>query len=219
MQEEREILRKAAVFFAADGPISLKYKAIEKMSAHHAVSVLCRVLGVQRSGFYAWRRGPSAHDRRDVELTDTIRKIFVDSRCTYGAPRIRAELAFARGQNVGVHPSWVAYWPLSVASWYIPAKLDRAVHSGRFLGRRPVGARIVVRIEVVRRDRLPLRGVGRGVFFSVPRSEDRAGDRVSRLRSSHSQLPLRPRKAEQQGRIVDHARGSSVVTSLRRQQA
>jgi putative transposase len=78
----------------------LNYKAIEKLSAHHAVSVLCRVLGVQRSGFYAWRRGPCAHVRHDRELTDTIRQIFVDSRCTYGAPRVRAELAFAHGQHV-----------------------------------------------------------------------------------------------------------------------
>lgn len=78
----------------------MKYKAIEKLTAHHAVSVLCRVLGVQRSGYYAWRRDPSAHARRDQELTETIRQIFVNSRCTYGAHGCGPSLAFAHNQCV-----------------------------------------------------------------------------------------------------------------------
>lgn len=79
----------------------MRYAAVEKLSAHHAVSVLCRMLGVQRSGYYAWRRGPSPRARQDRQLTELIRTVFVESRCTYGAPRVRAELAFAHGQRVG----------------------------------------------------------------------------------------------------------------------
>lgn len=54
---------------------------------------LCRVLGVSRSGFYAWlERGPSLREQRDCELTAAIVEIHSDSRRTYGSPRIHAEL-------------------------------------------------------------------------------------------------------------------------------
>jgi putative transposase len=55
---------------------------------------MCRVLGVSPSGYYAWRhRGPSAHTRKDIELTQKIRLYHQASRGTYGAPRIHADLA------------------------------------------------------------------------------------------------------------------------------
>jgi putative transposase len=62
---------------------------------------MCDLLGVSRSGYYAWRdRGPSARDRRDEELTEMIKKIHSESRGTYGSPRIHAELK-ASGECVG----------------------------------------------------------------------------------------------------------------------
>ena len=62
---------------------------------------MCRVLGVSPSGFYAWRKRPlSPRARRDVELTAQIQAIHRESRGTYGAPRVRAELA-AHGVRVG----------------------------------------------------------------------------------------------------------------------
>ena len=62
---------------------------------------MCELLGVSRSGYYAWRgRGPSARDRRDEELTEMIEQIHTDSRGTYGSPRIHAELK-AAGEAVG----------------------------------------------------------------------------------------------------------------------
>ena len=67
--------------------------------ANHRVSVMCRTLGVSRSGFYAWAgREPSARRRADIELTTQIRHAFDASRCTYGAPRIHAVLARDRVQ-------------------------------------------------------------------------------------------------------------------------
>ena len=46
------------------------------MSAHQArfsISVMCEVLRISRSGFYAWRdRSPSARVQRDVELVEAI---------------------------------------------------------------------------------------------------------------------------------------------------
>jgi putative transposase len=62
---------------------------------------MCRVLGVSPSGFYAWRKRPlSARARADVELSAEIEAIHRESRGTYGAPRIHAELA-ARGIRGG----------------------------------------------------------------------------------------------------------------------
>jgi len=62
---------------------------------------MCELLGVSRSGYYAWRdRGPSARGRRDEELTEMIEQIHSDSRGTYGSPRIHAELK-AAGEAVG----------------------------------------------------------------------------------------------------------------------
>ena len=57
------------------------------------MATLCRLLGVSRSGYYAWRkRPPSARARANQELTQHIREVHEQSRGTYGAPRICAEL-------------------------------------------------------------------------------------------------------------------------------
>ena len=69
--------------------------------ADHAIATLCRVLGVSTSGYYAWQhRAPSARAQRDAELTMKIHTIHLESRGTYGAPRVQAELA-AQGIHVG----------------------------------------------------------------------------------------------------------------------
>jgi len=66
-----------------------------------SVALVCRVLGVSRSGFYAWdRRAPSRRQCQDQVLTRSIKTIHHDSQGTYGAPRIHAELA-AKGLRVG----------------------------------------------------------------------------------------------------------------------
>ena len=58
-----------------------------------AVALLCRMLGVSRSGYYAWReRPPSRRSREDGILAEKIREVRERSRRTYGYPRIHAEL-------------------------------------------------------------------------------------------------------------------------------
>ncbi len=55
--------------------------------------MMCRLLGVSRSGYYAWRQRPaSARARQDEGLGRRIRAIHEQSRGTYGTPRIWAEL-------------------------------------------------------------------------------------------------------------------------------
>jgi putative transposase len=70
--------------------------------ATHSVGMMCRLLNVSRSGFYAWVGRPmSVRRRRDLELMGKISAIHRRSRDTYGAPNIHAELADDHGIRVG----------------------------------------------------------------------------------------------------------------------
>jgi putative transposase len=74
---------------------------ISQEKAYHAVTRLCRVLGVSASGYYAWcGRNPSARALADAALTTRIQAIHTASRQTYGTPRIHAELV-ATGTRCG----------------------------------------------------------------------------------------------------------------------
>ncbi len=67
-----------------------------------ATASLCEVLEVQRSCYYAWRRGnQSERAREDAELKPLIRDIFWEHKRRYGARRIAQELA-AQKKNCGV---------------------------------------------------------------------------------------------------------------------
>jgi putative transposase len=56
--------------------------------------MMCRVLEVSTSGYYAWMQRPlSQREQADVKLTQRIKEIHRRSRKTYGAPRIHAQLA------------------------------------------------------------------------------------------------------------------------------
>lgn len=69
------------------------FRFIHVEKAHHPIKMICRLLGVSRSGYYAWRGRPlSLRATCDAQLTDQIRMIHVLSRKTYGAPRIYLEL-------------------------------------------------------------------------------------------------------------------------------
>lgn len=69
------------------------FNLIEAERASYPVAVLCCVLEVSKSGYYAWRgRPPSERRRQDALLTEKIREIHSRSRETYGYPRVHAEL-------------------------------------------------------------------------------------------------------------------------------
>jgi len=54
---------------------------------------MCRVFKVSRSGFYSWLKAvPSARSTANVKLTEEIKKVYQESRSTYGSPRITKEL-------------------------------------------------------------------------------------------------------------------------------
>ena len=84
----------------------MKVRFVEAERAQHAVSLLCKAVGITPAGYYAARRrGVSLRARRDVELAGLIRASWTQSRGTYGAPRVHADLAAA---GVGVSRKRVA---------------------------------------------------------------------------------------------------------------
>ncbi len=77
------------------------FRFIAAKKATFPISLLCRVLGVRRSGFHAWaRRAPSARARSDAWLLERIRAIHERTRGVYGAPRVHAQLRH-EGVRVG----------------------------------------------------------------------------------------------------------------------
>jgi putative transposase len=66
--------------------------------------VLCRTLGVSKSGYYDWRERLERPARRtmfDEFLTEQIMEIHTQSRGTYGSPHVHAELVLGEGIHVG----------------------------------------------------------------------------------------------------------------------
>ena len=64
--------------------------------ARYPIAVMCRILGVSPSGYYAWVKRPaSARSLMDAALTAAIRTAHAGSKGTYGAPRLRIDLAEA----------------------------------------------------------------------------------------------------------------------------
>ncbi len=58
------------------------------------IVVMCAVLKVSTSGFYAWlRHAPSAHAKKDERLKVLVGASFAKSRKTYGSPRVHVDLA------------------------------------------------------------------------------------------------------------------------------
>ncbi len=81
----------------------MRYARIDRRRDRYPVGLMCRLLGVSASGYYAWRRRPeSARAQRDRELLMKIRRIHEVSKGVYGSPRVQAELV-AEGMRVGRH--------------------------------------------------------------------------------------------------------------------
>lgn len=82
----------------------MSFAFIEAEKTNHDVTRLCDVLGVSRSGYYAWKQredaGGSRRSLADKELLQDIIVVHVESRRLYGSPRIHAELK-RRGHDVG----------------------------------------------------------------------------------------------------------------------
>lgn len=84
----------------------MKYAFIAAHRHTFAVQAMCQVLGVSRSGYYAWRsRRTSARQMANQRLLEQIRLAYQASDETYGSPRVWREL---RRQGIGCSQNRVA---------------------------------------------------------------------------------------------------------------
>jgi transposase InsO family protein len=73
----------------------------------HSVCILCRVLKISRSAYYAWsKREPSRRQIEDEALLAQIVEIHQASRETYGVPRVHAVLRRDRGVRCSTKRVW-----------------------------------------------------------------------------------------------------------------
>jgi transposase InsO family protein len=76
------------------------FELVNAEKANYPIAVLCSVLSVSRSGFYAWQQRPEpTRAKADAALVLDIRAAHKLGRCTYGSPRVHAELR-AKGLRV-----------------------------------------------------------------------------------------------------------------------
>ena len=82
------------------------FEFVRANQGRYRIARMCRLLGVSTSGYYAWRvRSPSRRAQQNKELSRRIAAIHAESRQTYGARRVWAEL---RAQGVTVSRRRVA---------------------------------------------------------------------------------------------------------------
>jgi len=71
----------------------VKFEFIEKNRRLRGIGLLCDLLNVSRSGYYAWRSRPvSLHRQHDVELMKVIKELHQGYRRAYGAARLHREM-------------------------------------------------------------------------------------------------------------------------------
>ena len=117
----------------------MKRAVIARYRDRYPLALMCRVLGVARSGVYAAAGRPaSARARRDAALEARVRAAHAASQKRYGAPRVHAELK-AEGEAVG------------------RKRVARLMRAARLVGRRPRR----------RRPRTTVAGAGPGVAPNV----------------------------------------------------
>ncbi|HUF50547.1 MAG TPA: IS3 family transposase [Longimicrobiales bacterium] len=95
LRVEREILGKSRGLVRTGDRCRAPeiFTFVRAHQAEYSIATMCRVLEVSTSGYYEWlKRTPSAHARRDDQLSKQIGEIHDDSRRTYGVPRVHAEL-------------------------------------------------------------------------------------------------------------------------------
>ncbi|EDV7511737.1 IS3 family transposase [Salmonella enterica subsp. enterica serovar Monschaui] len=96
-KKSRGVLRKA---------VRLRYAFIRDNTHCWPVRLLCRILDVHPSGFYAWLQQPhSQREQANQMLTGQIKQFWLESGCVYGYRKIHLDLRDT-GQQCGVNRVW-----------------------------------------------------------------------------------------------------------------
>ncbi|MGP4998936.1 IS3 family transposase, partial [Corynebacterium variabile] len=97
VKKDNEFLGKAAGLLRCQATTAERYELMVQEKANYEVKRMARLLGVSRSGFYAWvarqagQPGPQRRERDDLDAK--VRTVFIESDEVYGAPRVHAQLA------------------------------------------------------------------------------------------------------------------------------
>ncbi|HDS2645522.1 IS3 family transposase [Klebsiella aerogenes] len=107
-KKSRGVLRKA---------VRLRYAFIRDNICCWPVRLLCRVLDVHPSGFYAWLQQPhSQRHQTDLRLTGQIKQFWLESGCVYGYRKIHLDLRDT-GQQCGVNRVWRLMKCAGIKAW------------------------------------------------------------------------------------------------------
>ena len=101
------------------------FRFIDAEKGNFDVVVMCRVLGVSRSGYYAWaRRPPSERTLANATLVEEIRRVHAESDGTYGSRRVHAELR-REGHEVNIKRVERLMRVEGIQGAYVPPKRRR----------------------------------------------------------------------------------------------
>ena len=113
----------------------MKYEAIDRLRGQHSVRKMAKVLEINASAYYQWRRRREAARQRrlaEEKLVEQVRETFELSQRTYGYRRMCGALA-ARGIMLSEYK--VRYIMRSSGMYPISATKYRPARSGRATGR------------------------------------------------------------------------------------
>lgn len=98
------------------------FRFIDAEKGNFDVAVMCRVLGVSRSGYYAWaRRSPSERTLANAALVEDVRRVHAESDGTYGSRRVHAQLR-REGHRVNLKRVERLMRVEGIQGAYVPAK-------------------------------------------------------------------------------------------------
>ena len=106
-----------------------RYRFIEAQRDHYPVRLLCQLVAVPASGYYAWQQAqqPSAGQGQMEPAWETalVKAFGVHKRC-YGTRRLRVELR-RKGYRVGL-----SRWAIAATNGHAPTGLARAATQGLY---------------------------------------------------------------------------------------
>ena len=98
---------------------------IDRRRNHYPVRLMCRLLKVSASGYYAWRKRPaSARAKRDRELMPEIKRIHDTYNIDYRYAEWRALLLMFQEAGIATKPSRPATFAPSDP--FVQVSVDRA---------------------------------------------------------------------------------------------